>query len=83
VCIVLNERDEPSVGQVFATGKCQALDTAADSQGHHAAIVDILSEGGEVQSLDEVAIRKERLLDAEGLADDVVFGPSRAGRPVP
>ena len=83
VGIVGDERNESRVGEVPAVGERQALNAIARSQGHDAAIVDRFVQGGEIQALDEVAIVKIGVVDAECAADEIMFVPCCARRPVP
>lgn len=80
---VLDQSNQARVGQASTVGQRQALHPGANSQRHDAAIVDLISEGGEVEPLDEIAVVEVRLLQAQRLADAVVVPPVGACGPVP
>lgn len=80
---VFNEGNQSRIGETFAVGQSQALDTGANSQGQYAAIVDLVRESGEVQPLDEVAVTEEGMLETKGLANAAVVLPVGAGWAMP
>ena len=83
VRVVLHQGDQARIREALASRQRQALDPAAYGQRHDAAIVDLISEGSQVQALDEFSVSKIRILDAEGLADRGMLLPGRAGGSVP
>lgn len=80
---VLDQSDQARVGQASTVGQRQALHPGADGERHDAAIVDLISESGEVKPLDEVAVVEVGLLQAQRLADAAVVPPVGARGPVP
>jgi hypothetical protein len=59
---ILNESNEARVGQASTVCQSEALDTCANGQSHDATIVDLLGEGSEVESFDEISVAEEGML---------------------
>ena len=65
--VILEEGDETRVGQVLAAGQSHALDPGTDGQGHDGAVIDLLGQGGEVETLDKFRIGERGGLEAQGI----------------
>ena len=66
--IIFEEGDETGVGQVLAAGQGHALNPGTNGQGQDGAIVDLVSQGSEVEALDKFRIGKRGGLEPQGVA---------------
>jgi hypothetical protein len=83
VGIILDEGNKAGIGEALAVGQGEALDARADGERHDAAIVDLVGEGRQVETLDEVAVREVWSFEAQSLADGRMLLPVGASRAMP
>jgi hypothetical protein len=80
---ISEEPNKSLICEAFAVRQGQAFNPCTNGERDNAAIVDSISEGSQIETLDKVPVCEVWVLEGEGSADEAMLVPGRTRRSVP